>query len=58
LKITIEKEVNFIAGNTFQAWYLFIEMMMDAPKIISTVLREEYYKQLRDRFSLSKREYI
>jgi len=47
------QEVNFIAGNTFQAWYLFIEMMMDAPKIISTVLREEYYKQLRDRWGES-----
>ncbi len=39
-----------MAGNTFQTWYLFLDMMMEVPKQITDVLREEYHKQLKERW--------
>lgn len=49
----IMQEVNMIAGNVFQTWYLLMDMMQEAPKFIVNLLKEEYHKQLKDRWGES-----
>jgi len=49
----IMKEINVIAGNTFQSWYLLVDMMMDCPKMIISLLRDDYLRQLKERWGES-----
>ena len=40
-----------LAGNIFQMWYLLIEMLLEGPRAISAILKDDYYKQLKERFA-------